>query len=334
MRGIDIHTHFIPASFPRYAGTGSDVPWPSMEPGECGHAHVMISGKIYRTVPETSWSAAPRIRAMDEMTVARQVISPMPELLSYWLPADDGQALVRFLNEQLAELVRRHPDRFDALGAVPLQDVGRAIDELEYVSEQLGLPGVEIATHVNGVSIGDPRFEPFFAAAERLGAAIFVHALHPAGRERLVGAAAQEQVVAFPGDVALGIASLITGGTLERHPDLRIAFSHGGGVFALLLPRMQHAWRSMPNIAESLPRGPEEYARRLYYDTLTYSARSLRFVIDTFGADRMIMGSDYPFQIRDRDPLGSLGQLGLDRDTADAICERNARRFLGLTDAE
>jgi len=267
---------------------------------------------------------------MDEMTVARQVISPMPELLSYWLPAEDARTLVRFLNEQLAELVRRHPDRFDALGAVPLQDVELAIDELEYVIKGLGLPGVEIATHVNGISIGDPRFEPFFAAAERLGAAIFVHALHPAGRDRLVGPAAQEQVVAFPGDVALGIASLITGGTLERHPDLRIAFSHGGGAFALLLPRMQHAWRAMPTITEALPRAPEEYARRLYYDTLTYSARSLRFVIDTLGADRMMIGSDYPFQIRDPDPMGSIGQLGLDRDTVNAIYEENARRFLGL----
>jgi len=131
---------------------------------------------------------------------------------------------------------------------------------------------VEIATHVNGVSIGDPRFEPFFAAAERLGAAIFVHALHPAGRDRLVGPAAQEQVVAFPGDVALGIASLITGGTLERHSSLRIGFSHGGGAFAMLLPRMQHAWHAIPKVKESVPRSPEEYARRLYYDTLTYSA--------------------------------------------------------------
>src|SRR5262249_49977106 len=158
------------------------------------------------------------------------------------------------------------------------------------------LPGVEIATHVNGVSIGDPRFEPFFAAAERLSAAVFVHALHPAGRDRLVGAGAQEQVVAFPGDVALGIASLITGGTLERHPKLRIAFSHAGGAFGMLLPRMQHAWQRMPKIKESIARAPEEYARWLYYDTLTYSARALRFVIETFGADRVMVGTDYPFQ--------------------------------------
>jgi aminocarboxymuconate-semialdehyde decarboxylase len=254
----------------------------------------------------------------------------MPELLSYWLPLADARILVRFLNDQLAELVAAHPQRFSALGAVPLQDVDRAIEELEYVVRSLRLPGVEIATHVNGVSIGDPRFEPFFAAAERLGATIFVHALHPAGRDRLVGPAAQEQVVAFPGDVALGIASLITGGTLERHPALRVGFSHCGGAFAMLLPRMQHAWHAVPKMRETVPRAPEEYARRLFYDTLTYSARALRFAIDTFGADRLFLGSDYPFVIKDPDPVASACALDLDDAARAAILEGNAKRFLGL----
>lgn len=330
MGAIDVHTHFVPQSFPRYAGGGTDVPWPSMQPGECGQAHIVISGKLYRTVPETSWSAAPRMREMDEMKLARQVLSPMPELLSYWLPAAEARSLVRYLNEQLAELVAGHPERFSALGGVPLQDADAAIDELEHLMRNLGLAGVEIATHVNGVSIGDPRFEPFFAAAERLGAAIFVHALHPAGRDRLVGPGAQEQVVAFPGDVALGIASLITGGTLERHPALRIGFSHGGGAFAMLLPRLEHAWQVMPKMRESVARPPGEYARRLYYDTLTYSAPSLRFVIDSFGPDRVMIGSDYPFQIRDSDPVGSVARLELDLSTRKAILEENAERFLAL----
>ena len=329
MRGIDVHTHYIPQSFPPYAGARTDAPWPSMAPAECGHAHVMISGKVYRTVPDTSWDGALRMREMDEAGLAMHVLSPMPELLSYWLPLPDARVLVRYLNDQLAELVAAHPSRFSALGAVPLQDVDGAIDELEYVTHALKLPGVEIATHVNGVSIGDPRFEPFFAAAERLGAAIFVHALHPAGRDRLVGPAAQEQVVAFPGDVALGIASLITGGTLEKHPALRIGFSHCGGAFAMLLPRMQHAWQAVAKMRETVPRAPEEYARRLYYDTLTYSPRSLRFAIDSFGADRLFLGSDYPFVIKDPDPVKSACALDLDDATREALLEGNAKKFLG-----
>ncbi|MFY9316480.1 MAG: amidohydrolase family protein [Burkholderiales bacterium] len=130
----------------------------------------MISGKVYRTVADGSWSVPRRIEAMGAMRVARQALSPMPELLSYWLPPQDAKALIRYLNEQIAEMVVLAPDRFIGLGAVPLQDVDSAIVELNFITDELSFPGVEIASHVNGVSIGDARFEPFFAAAERIGA--------------------------------------------------------------------------------------------------------------------------------------------------------------------
>ncbi|MGH8724657.1 MAG: amidohydrolase family protein, partial [Burkholderiales bacterium] len=222
---IDIHTHIVPENFPPYAGKGKDVPWPSMAEAHACHRHVMISGKLYRTVADGSWSVPRRIEEMSAMRVSRQALSPMPELLSYWLPLDDARVLIRYLNDQIAGMIALAPERFVGLGAVPLQDTDAAIRELEFLIKDLGFPGAEIASHVNGVSIGDARFEPFFAAAERLGAAIFVHALRPAGQERIVGAFA-EQAVCFPGDVALACASMITGGIASRHPQLRIAFSH------------------------------------------------------------------------------------------------------------
>src|SRR6267142_6102644 len=224
---IDVHTHVVPENFPRYAGKGKDVPWPSMEPAHACHWHVMISGKVYRTVADGSWSVPRRIEGMGAMRVSRQVISPMPELLSYWLPLEDAKAMIRFLNEEIARMIALAPERFVGLGALPLQDTDAAIDELGFVLSRLNFSGVEIASHVNGTSIGDPRFEPFFAAAEKMGAAIFVHALRPAGQERIVGAF-PEQAVCFPGDIALAAASMITGGIAARHPKLRIAFSHGG----------------------------------------------------------------------------------------------------------
>src|SRR4030095_965014 len=144
-----------------------------------------------------------------------QALSPMPELLSYWLPLEDARVLIRYLNDQIAAMVDRAPERFVGLGAVPLQDVDASLHELEYVVRTLKFPGVEIASHVNGTSIGDARFEPFFAAAEALGAAIFVHALRPAGQERIVGPFS-EQAVCFPGDIALACASMITGGVAAR----------------------------------------------------------------------------------------------------------------------
>jgi len=329
---IDIHTHIVPERFPEYAGSGTNVPWPSMADAHACHKHVMISGKVYRTVSDGSWSVPRRIEAMGEMRVARQVLSPMPELLSYWLPLGDAKVLIRYLNDEIAAMVQRAPERFIGLGAVPLQDVESAIRELEYAVGTLRFAGVEIASHVNGVSIGDARFEPFFAAVVRLGAAVFVHALRPAGLERVVGAF-PEQAVCFPGDIALAAASMITGGIAARHPDLRIAFSHGGGGLSLLLPRLDRAWQAIPKAKESLAESPIAYARRFYYDALVFDPASVRFLASAYGASQLVVGSDYPYAMGDPDPVGTLEKAGFEPEVFEAITSNNARRFLGLSTA-
>ena len=326
---IDLHTHIVPEQFPKYAGRGANVPWPSMADAHACHKHVMISGKVYRTVSDGAWSVPRRIEAMNEMRVARQVISPMPELLSYWLPLDDAKVMIRYLNDEIARMVSLAPDRLIGLGAVPLQDVDAAIRELDYVLGTLKFPGVEIASHVNGTSIGDPRFEPFFAAVKQRGAAIFVHALRPAGQERIVGAF-PEQAVAFPGDIALAAASMITGGIAARHPELRMAFSHGGGGLSMLLPRLDHAWNMVPKAKESIPETPTAYARRFFYDALVFSPLGIRFLADTYGVSQLMVGSDYPFAMGDKDPLGTLQKTGLGPDVVAAITSGNARRFLRI----
>jgi aminocarboxymuconate-semialdehyde decarboxylase len=326
---IDVHTHIVPEKFPSYRGKGKDVPWPSMADAHACHKHVMISGKLYRTVSDGSWSAPRRIEQMSEMRVSRQVLSPMPELLSYWLPLDDAKVLIRYLNEQIAEMLQAAPERFVGLGCVPLQDTDSAIGELEFLKSDLNFPGVEIASHVNGVSIGDARFEPFFAAAERLGAAIFVHALRPAGQERIVGAF-PEQAVCFPGDVALACASMITGGIASRHPKLRIAFSHGGGTMSILMPRLVHAWNNFPKAKESLQESPAAIARRFYYDELVFEPNAIRFLVQTFGETQIVVGTDYPFALGDWKPLETLKKSGLEERVLTGITSTNARRFLGL----
>jgi aminocarboxymuconate-semialdehyde decarboxylase len=326
---IDIHTHIVPENFPPYAGKGKDVPWPSMAPAHACHRHVMISGKLYRTVADGSWSVPRRIEEMGAMRVTRQAISPMPELLSYWLPLDDAKVMIRFLNDTIAQMVAAAPERFIGLGCVPLQDITAAVRELEHCVQKLKFSGVEIASHVNGVSIGDARFEPFFAEAERLGAAIFVHALRPAGQDRIVGAFA-EQAVCFPGDVALACASMITGGIASKHPKLRIAFSHGGGTMAILMPRLVHAWNVFPKAKESLPESPATIARRFFYDELVFDPKAVRFLVESFGQGQIVLGTDYPFALGDTKPLETLAKTGLDDGTLAAITSSNARRFLGL----
>ena len=326
---IDIHTHIVPENFPPYAGKNKDVPWPSMAPAQACHRHVMISGKLYRTVTDGSWSVPRRIEQMGEMQVTRQAISPMPELLSYWLPLDDAKSMIRFLNEEIARMISLAPDRFIGLGCVPLQDTDAALNELTHVVKTLKFSGVEIASHVNGVSIGDARFEPFFAEAERLGASIFVHALRPAGQERIVGAFA-EQAVCFPGDVALACASMITGGIASKHPKLRIAFSHGGGTMAILMPRLVHAWNVFPKAKESLSESPATIARRFFYDELVFEPKAVRFLLESFGSSQIVLGTDYPFALGDFHPMKTLEAAKLDAATVTAITSSNARRFLGL----
>ena len=329
MTAIDVHCHVVPESFPRYAGKNRDVPWPSMAEAHACHKHVMISGKVYRTVSDGSWSVPRRLAHMDSTRVTRQVLSPMPELFSYWLPLDDAKVLVRYINEQMAEMVAQKPDRFVALGGVPLQDPDAALRELEHCMDELKFSGVEIASHVNGTSIGDPRFAPFFAECEKRGAAIFVHALRPAGQDRIVGPF-PEQAICFPGDIALGCASMITGGTAAKLTKLRIAFSHGGGAMPILLPRLEHMWKNVPKANETLKEAPTTTARRFFYDDLVFDPKAIRFLVEQYGASQVLLGTDYPYAMGDTDPLGTLGKTGLEAAVIDAITSANAKRFLAL----
>ena len=326
---IDIHTHVVPENFPAHARPGADVAWPSMAPAHACHRHVMLSGKVYRTVPDTSWDTAKRAAAMGSQRIGRQVLSPMPELLSYWLDGADGAALCRYLNEQIAAMVGREPSRFFGLGAVPLQDVDRAIAELDHLMGELGLAGVEIGTNIDGTVLGDPRLAPFFAAAERLGAAIFVHPLRPCGMERLVGPPLLQQVLAFPGETGLAAASLITSGLMARHPRLRIALSHGGGTLGTLLPRLAHAWHTLPALKEAMPDDPLATARSFWVDSLVYEGDSIRRLIERFGATQVVVGSDFPFAIADAEPVGRIRELGLDAATEALVLSDNALRWLG-----
>lgn len=326
---IDIHTHIVPEHFPPHAR--ADHPhWPQMAHGGCGHASVMIGGRNFRTVTDECWNVERRTAAMTAAGIGRQVLSPMPELLSYWLDVEDAVTLGRHVNDSIASMVQAAPGRFAGLGMVPLQDPQRAARELEAIMATGLFRGVEIGSNVNGTIIGAAAFEPFFAAAEELGAAVFVHALHPAGTDRLVGSPQLAALVGFPCETAFAIASLITGGVLLRHPRLRLAFSHGGGTFAMVLPRLLHGWRTMANLApEQAAIAPAEQARRLFYDTLVYDVDTLRFLIERFGLTQLCIGTDHPFQIQETRPVAAIDALALDAPSRALLLAGNARRFLG-----
>jgi aminocarboxymuconate-semialdehyde decarboxylase len=329
--GVDVHAHVIPGEFPRYLHGAVPSGWPSMAPAQdCQHRHVMIDGKNYRTVSDKCWTTSRRLADFAEMGLALQAISPMPELLSYWMAPADGAQLVRYLNEQIATMVAESQGQLIGLGAVPLQDMDLALRELHYLKDQLGLRGVEIGSNINGIVIGDPRWQPFFEECVALDLPVFVHALRPAGMDRLVGPPPLQQVLAYPTDVGLAAASVLTGNLLSRVPGLRIAFSHGGGTLAMLLPRLQQAVAVFPALKDSVLKSPAEQVRELYFDTLVFDTPTLQHLVQTFGATQLMVGTDYPFNFHDERPIERIRAAGFDESVVEQLVHTNARRFLGL----
>jgi aminocarboxymuconate-semialdehyde decarboxylase len=261
----------------------------------------------------------------------------MPPLLNYRLPAGAGRDLARWINEFVVKLCAVEPARLFGLGTVPMQDVDIATAELAAVSDA-GLAGVEIASQVNGVYLGDGRFGGFFAEAERLGLAVLVHALPAALGEMLPRRAMPDFGVGV--DAALGAASIITSEIPEKCQGLRLAFTHGGGGMPLILPRAHYFWAGTWNEEPPLParaeqpgraaRSPVDYARRFYYDTCVFDRRAVRYLIDMIGPGRLLIGSDFPAMPREQPAGDTVRSLGLpDSDLAD-ITWNNCFEFLGV----
>ena len=194
----------------------------------------------------------------------------------------------------------------------------------------MGLHGLEILSNVNGKSLGEPLFLPFFKEAEALGVPIFVHAQYPSFMDRVVGPPFLENAVGFPIEGALGIASIITGKVMESCPDLSLAFSHGGGTFMQLLPRLENAWRKNQAFQEYLPKPPSTYACMFFYDDIFFDNRTLRYLLDTVGSSQVMIGSDYPFMFRDQSPEEEFNVLGLTAREREELSSGNCLRFLKL----
>jgi aminocarboxymuconate-semialdehyde decarboxylase len=329
---IDMHTHFVPSYFPDMSGRGGGNRWPTMDEISDTSSNVMISGKVFRAVTEQSWCAKRRLEDMDQEGIDKQVISPMPVLSSYWFESKDTLAFSDFIHGQLAELIQTSPDRFYGLGTVPLQDPELSASYIPRLKREFGLLGVQIGTNVNGRPIGDPFFNPFFEAAESEGVALFLHPLQPIGQDRVVGPPSLQPVVNFQLETGAGVTSLITGGVLEKYPNLRIAVSHGGGSFFSILPRLVHGWNVFENLQSTLSKSPMEYAAKLYYDSLVYDDLTLQHLVKTFGYKQLLVGSDYPFIIMDKSPGRIVERLDLPSDQKKEIFRNNSLKFLGVAE--
>jgi aminocarboxymuconate-semialdehyde decarboxylase len=325
---VDLHTHLVPEAWEDWAARFGGGHWPRLVRHDACRGTLMTGPQFFRDVDDRAWSPARRIEDMDRLGIDRQVLSPPPVMFCYWAEPKAAQAFCRMQNEHLAAVAARDPDRFSAMATVPLQEPVLAVEELRHARERLGLRAVEIGSCPAGRDFDDPALFPFFAACRDLGMAVFVHPGIP-----VLGAERMRQyyfplIVGNPLETALAISKLVFGGVLERLPDLRICFAHGGGAFPFTLGRLDYGWSVRPEGPAAIPRPPREYARLIHVDSLTHSPANLRFVVDLLGPDRVMMGSDYPFDMGAPDPVASVAEAGLEPAVRRGIEGANALRFL------
>jgi aminocarboxymuconate-semialdehyde decarboxylase len=271
-----------------------------------------------------------RLRDMDRMGVDIQAISVAPPQYYYWAEPDLGVRASRIQNDNLARIVREHPDRFVGLGTLPLQDVDASLIELERLVHEFGFNGVEICTSVNGADFDDRRFEPLLARFEELDLLVVMHPNGFSHGERLA-AYYLINTVGMPLDSTVSISRMIFGGVLERHPDLKICVVHGGGYVPFYPARFDHAYHAREDCREFISRPPSTYLRQLYFDTMVFDPEDLAMLIERYGAEHVLLGSDYPYDMGEEDPVGlvkSVDRLG-NKELA-LVLGGNAARLLKL----
>lgn len=330
---VDFHTHIIPEDLPNFAETFKGEHWPVLHRTCACGAHILVGGKVFREVTDQVWDPAKRIQDMDREKVDIQVLSPIPVTFSYWAPAEEAEVMARIQNDFIAETVKQHPDRFVGLGTVPLQNTAVAIREMDRCVHELGLKGIEIGTNVNGNNLDDPAFLEFFEMCEKWDVPLFVHPWETLGRERMPRHNLM-YTVGMPSETALAAASLILGGVIEKFPRLRICLAHGGGSFPYILPRLDQGWKVWPHL-RLLEQPPSHYAKKFYFDSLVYDPANIQYMIDRFGHERILMGSDYPFLLREIPPGEVIDQmLTVTEEQKRAMLGENALRFLNMSQVE
>lgn len=328
---IDIHWHAVPPAYMADLMRPGN-PWGDRVEREHGTLVWRTASGALRVpeVPESMFEPEAQVAEMDRRGIDVAAVSAPPMLFYDWEEPAKALDIHQMVNDSLADLAARFPGRFAPLAAVPLQAPDLAIQELERALGK-GLAGVEICTNIGGRNLDEPDFLPFFQRAGELGAFVFVHPSNVLGMDRL-RRYYLSNLIGNPTDTCVAVASLIFGGVYDRAPGLTCCFAHGGGSFALLLGRLDHGWRARPEPKHHEARSPREYLPRIYTDTLTHDDRARRLVIDTLGADHLMLGGDHPFDMGDTDVVGTLTRTpGLSDAERDAILGGTAARLLRLS---
>lgn len=333
MHKIDIHAHILPEQIPNLKekyGYGDDFIY--LDHYEPGKANMMkADGTFFRAIDSLCWDPEAIIRHMDKQEVQLMALSTIPVLFYYWAKPEHTHEWSKYINNHLAEVQSNHPKRFVGIGTLPMQDIKLAVEELTRCKHELNLPGVEIATNILGKNLDDESFLPFYEAAENLGMCIFVHPWDMMGQDKMKKYWLP-WLVGMPAESSRAICSMIFGGIFDKFPKLRIMFAHGGGCFPHTIGRISHGYHARPDLCNiNDVDDPRSYVKKFFIDSLVHDEEAFLYNLKLFGADRIALGSDFPFPLGDLEHGKFIEMMKqLDEATKEQILNKTAREWLGI----
>jgi len=325
-RTIDTHTHILAQE--TAALITKEGPKVTITPDADGaNATLDVTGVAYRPFPRGGFDIEQRLRDMDATHVDVQVLSVTPQTYLYGQEGSLGLATSIIQNDQIAKHVKAHPDRFAGIATLPMQAPEKAADELRRSITKLGLKGTMFASNIMGKNLDDPSFEPVWATAQELGAFVFIHPNNIAGADRQKSYYLNN-LIGNPLDTTIAAACLIFGGVMDRYPKLKVCLAHGGGFTPYQAARWEHGWAVRPEPKKNVKEQPRNIAQRFYYDTILHSAKVLEFMIGHVGEDRVVLGSDYPYDMGMLDCVDHVRGLSVSDGVKTAILQDTALRLL------
>jgi aminocarboxymuconate-semialdehyde decarboxylase len=330
---VDIHAHILSEETIRLLQSEAPRIAPKLSQIDEQFGTLEVAGAAYRNFPRGGWDLDRRLRDMAASKVDVQVVSVCPQTFLYAQTPALAGVFARIQNEQLAKLVKAHPERFRAIATLPMQAPKQAADELRHAVNVLGLGGAQIGSNVAGKNLDDPELEPVWATAAELDAFILVHPINVAGADRL-SSYYLTNLIGNPLDTTIAAACLVFSGVLERHPSLKICLAHGGGFVPYQSGRLLHGWQVRTEPKHKLPKPPTDSLKRFYFDTIVHAKEALGFLVGTAGTDHVLLGSDYPFDMGMSDGVLQVRGLSIGAAGQALILGETAQRLLGRVAAQ
>ncbi|MES3036702.1 MAG: amidohydrolase family protein [Bdellovibrionota bacterium] len=332
MLKIDIHTHILPPVIPKFKEMFGYEGFISLKdcPGCTAKEMVDDSGKVFRRVEENTFNPEARLKDSDKFGVQVQVLSTVPVMFSYWTKPQDGLKVSQILNDHISEVVRKNPKRFVGLGTLPMQSPDLAVIEAKRCIQELGLKGFQIGSHVNDWNLSDKALFPIYEVCEKLGAAIFVHPWDMMGQDKM-SKYWLPWLVGMPAETSLAVCSMIFGGVFAKFPKLRVAFAHGGGAYPITMDRIQHGFEVRPDLcAIDSKIAPKDYTGHFWMDSLVHGKEALLFLKNRFGANRICLGTDYPFPLGELEPGKLINESEFSLEEKEKIFHGSALEWLAM----